>query len=60
MNRASPVDLRKSIEAANALLKAGVRFVPMPVLDDADGAELIRQLGERLDKMAEQADGVAE
>ncbi|SAG26387.1 Protein of uncharacterised function (DUF1382) [Enterobacter hormaechei] len=31
MNRASPVDLRKSLEIANNLAHIGIRFVPIPV-----------------------------
>jgi len=38
MNRANPVDLRKAIEAANIYVKAGILFVPMPVLSKEDHA----------------------
>ena len=31
MNRASPVDLRKCLEAAHMLENIGIRFVPIPV-----------------------------
>mgnify|MGYP000039955746 CR=1 FL=1 len=34
MNRASPADLRKTLEAANTLTKAGIMFICMPVLDE--------------------------
>nr|WP_074182882.1 DUF1382 family protein [Raoultella planticola] len=30
MNRASPVDLRKCLEAAHGLAHIGIRFVPIP------------------------------
>lgn len=55
MNRASPVDLRKAIEAAQAFIKAGILFVPMPVLDEKDQAALQGQMLARLDKMEEDA-----
>lgn len=35
MKRASPVELRQSLEMANALASAGIRFVPVPVMNDA-------------------------
>ena len=38
MNRANPADLRKAIEMANVYVKAGVMFVPIPVLNEADRA----------------------
>ena len=31
MKKASPVELRQSLEMANALASAGIRFVPVPV-----------------------------
>ncbi|KFC12704.1 hypothetical protein GTGU_00269 [Trabulsiella guamensis ATCC 49490] len=31
MNKASSVDLRKSLEIANNLAHIGIRFVPIPV-----------------------------
>lgn len=52
MKRASPVQLRQSLEVANGLVKAGVRFVCMPVIDEADGANLASQASERLERMA--------
>lgn len=33
MNRASPVDLRKCLEAAHSLAHIGIRFVPDPGSD---------------------------
>ena len=58
MNKASPVDLRKAMETATALMKAGVLFVPIPVVDGAtDHAELIFKLEKRLELMVERAEG---
>lgn len=42
MNRASPVDLRLALEMAHCLAKAGVVFVPVPVLSNEDKAILVR------------------
>lgn len=41
MKRASPVELRQSLEMANALASAGIRFVPVPVINDAGFNRLI-------------------
>jgi len=48
MNKASPVDLRKAMDATDALVKAGILFVPMPVLGPTDHKELIKRASERL------------
>lgn len=56
MNRASPSDLRKSLEAAHALVKAGIMFVPMPVLNQKDHDELANQMHDRLDTMTAEAE----
>lgn len=36
MNKASPVDLRKSLEIANHLAHIGIRFVPIPVATEEE------------------------
>lgn len=51
MNRASPVDLRAALEIANALMKAGIDFVPIPVLSDEDKAILARDVQIRLEQI---------
>ena len=38
IQKANPVDLRKAIEVANIYVKAGILFVPMPVLNKNDHA----------------------
>lgn len=43
MKRANPAQLRQSIEAASALVKLGIHFVCMPVVDEADGMNLASQ-----------------
>ena len=52
MKRATPAQLRQSLEVANACVKAGIRFVCMPVVDEAGGVNLSSQAAERLECMA--------
>ena len=51
MERATPVQMRDSLEMANALKMSGLRFVPIPVLDDADFAKLSTMLLQRLEEI---------
>ena len=59
MNRASPADLRRAGQVAQHYIKAGILFVPMPVLDRADHEALVAQSTERLEKMAQLAEQVS-
>ena len=43
MNRASPKDIRRALNAAQVLLDAGINFVPMPVRDADHRAVLMAQ-----------------
>ena len=52
MKRANPAQLRQSLEMANTMVKYGIRFVCMPVVDEADLANLASQATERLERMA--------
>ena len=52
MKRANPAQLRQAIELANTLVKHGIRFVCMPVVDEADCLNLATQAAERLERMA--------
>ena len=52
MKRANPAQLRQSLEVANTLVKHGIRFVCMPVVDESDHANLASQAAERLERMA--------
>lgn len=52
MKRANPAQLRQSLEVANTLVKHGIRFVCMPVVDESDGMNLSSQAAERLERMA--------
>lgn len=56
MERASPVELRKAIAMANALVAAGLSFVPVPVLDDVDREALVAQAMARMDTLASKAE----
>lgn len=52
MKRANPAQLRQSLEVANTMVRHGIRFVCMPVVDEADGVNLSSQAAERLERMA--------
>ncbi len=56
MNRASPVDLRKSLEIANNLAHIGIRFVPIPAATEEDFQALSAELSRWLEKMAVEAE----
>ncbi|KJM49128.1 DUF1382 family protein [Enterobacter roggenkampii] len=56
MNRASPVDLRKSLEIAHHLAHIGIRFVPIPVATEEDFQTLAAELSRRLEQMAVEAE----
>lgn len=56
MMRATPVSMRRALEAARTYAEHGVLFVPVPVLNAADQADLVRQVDERLERMATQAE----
>ena len=56
MNRASPVDLRKCLEAANMLAQSGIRFVPIPAVTDAEYATLSSLFMSKLERMAVEAE----
>lgn len=53
MKRANPAQLRQSLEMANTMVKHGIRFVCIPVVDEADMANLASQAAERLAVIAE-------
>ena len=52
MKRATPAQLRQSLEMANTMVKHGIRFVCMPVVDEADHLNLATQATERLERLA--------
>lgn len=56
MKRAEPADLRIAIEIAHALMKAGIDFVPIPVLSDEDKAILARDVQIRLTQIENESE----
>lgn len=56
MNKASPVELRQSLEMANALASAGIRFVPVPVINDAGFNRLVDESMKIIDGMLIEAE----
>lgn len=56
MNRASPLDLRKSIEIANNLVHIGIRFVPIPVMTEEEFQLLASELSRKLEEIATEAE----
>ena len=54
MNRASPADMRKALAVVDVLRKAGILFVPMPVMSAEDHSSLIEQVDSRLEQLAQQ------
>jgi hypothetical protein len=52
MKRASPVQLRQALEVANTLVKHGINFVCVPVIDEADAVNLASQAAQRLERLA--------
>jgi len=57
MERANSVDLRKAIVAANEFVKAGLLFVPMPVLDPKDHKQLVNKSAKRLESIIKKIEG---
>ena len=58
MRRATPAQIRASLVIADELKRAGVAFVPMPILNDAE--ELHRDLTRRLDIIEQLVDDDAQ
>nr|DAE42948.1 MAG TPA: Protein of unknown function (DUF1382) [Caudoviricetes sp.] len=56
MNKASPVELRKSLEMANALASSGIRFVPVPVINDAVFNRLVDESRKIIDSILTEAE----
>lgn len=49
MNKASPADLRKCAQLSNALIRAGIEFVPVIVTDQQQKNRLLEKLESGLD-----------
>ncbi len=50
-NRCSPVEMRKNLVAVDGFKKAGIDFIPMPVLNEEDKKVLLVMMSDRLDKI---------
>ena len=57
MDRPSPVEMRKALEAVEALKRAGILFVPIPVLSQEDHSELIRCMTDRMERIIIDSEG---
>ncbi|WP_018609527.1 DUF1382 family protein [Uliginosibacterium gangwonense] len=57
MNRATPIEMRKALEAVEIMKRAGLRFVPMPVLNEQDHQALAAQVQERLNTILAEVEG---
>ena len=55
MERATPAQSRRSLEIATELAKAGIAFVPVPVLDQDDRGKMLQLLSERLEQLEKEA-----
>ena len=53
MEKATPVQIRQSLELADYLKRAGIRFVPIPVFDDDDWIEQAKEFKRRVEKIIE-------
>ena len=51
MKRASPIDLRKAKYMVEEFVRAGIDFVPIPVVDQDDKNELAMDLQRRLEQI---------
>lgn len=49
MNKATPVQLRQGLQMTEGMVKAGIRFVPMAVLDEDDFLDQVAELNRRLE-----------
>lgn len=55
MNRANPADLRKAKYLVEEFVRAGIDFVPIPVIDQDDKNELAMDLQRRLEQIEKEA-----
>jgi len=51
MKKASPIDLRKALEAVESFKACGILFVPIPCLDTEDHDRLVESSLIRLEKL---------
>lgn len=58
MNRATPVSLRSSLEAAHTFANAGIDFVCVPVLSESDRIDLVNQAAARFEQLIQNAEKI--
>jgi len=51
MQKATPVQLRTSMDLALKMQKAGLRFVSIPVFNDDDFSKMMLEVGRRIDEI---------
>ena len=51
MERVTPVQSRKQLEASRVMTEQGIRFVPVPALNDADYEALVTMMQNKLDEI---------
>lgn len=56
MRRASPAVLRQALETAHFYAKAGIDFVCVPVLDEADKVSTTNQAQFRIEQLLDRAE----
>jgi len=54
--RATPDQNRKAHELTKGFAGAGIRFIPMPVIDDEDEARMVAEIDRKLEKMQESSE----
>lgn len=59
MDKATPVELRRSLELVEAMKKAGIGFIPIPILNEKDRLELYSMLNDRLCKIEKESENVS-
>lgn len=55
MKRANAVDLRKAKYLVDEFVRAGIDFVPIPIIDQDDKNELAMDLQRRLEQIEKEA-----
>ncbi|WP_185858870.1 DUF1382 family protein [Vreelandella populi] len=56
MQRANPIQTRQALEAANAYAKAGIPFVPVPVLSTKQRLETLEMATRRLEQLENESE----
>ena len=57
MERCSPTDMRVILDLVDAMRKAGLRFVPVPVFDDAEFQKGMNETHRRVEMLVNTIEG---